>query len=588
LVTITKRRGRAELIAFGGPILVGAILGIGTILRRPDIVFNARWFLFLDPGYNLLVAQVLSDGGTLYKDVAYPYGPLPAYAFAGFSAIFGNSPLSYTVFHLVLSLADLSLACALLRSALSPGWVAVVATIGLVPTMVYPGTPVLFAGMSAYVPLERLGLLLVALLWTPPATRTHGRALSLGVVLGLWQTVKFGGAFVAGLAVVILDLLMLGHARRVSGDAPRVRGRWLGGLLVVLVGFLAVEACLVAWAFWTLPERLARDLVWPWYMRSAYPIAPPRARWILWDGIGPSLDVQLALVVGAVVSLVALCRNRTRPRLLLPALFFVVATAGYFRAAIHFEQHGWELILASAWVLEGGGLGRLAPLGWLPGFASVVHVALVVPAPLSTTSGAATAWPWRHRLTLPYVGRALQRPLDLPGGARLWDDASSVETVHAIVRTLGACGVVAWPAGRPPERAALVLGFGAGFLHFFRIPYLTRYSWYQTGFVRPYEEDALIGSLDRTTTLVVPQQWVRLQPFGRYRAESGRPPPTPDVRSWARDVEQLPRFYAALVRRLGPPVLVRDWVWVFPVGSPDGGSGGAALSACSDAGGTPG
>ncbi len=34
-------------------------------------------------------------------------------------------------------------------------------------------------------------------------------------------------------------------------------------------------------------------------------------------------------------------------------ILFVVATAGYFRAAIHFEQHGWELILASAWAVEG-------------------------------------------------------------------------------------------------------------------------------------------------------------------------------------------------------------------------------------------
>src|SRR5439155_22231208 len=83
---------------FGVAVVVAAyLLGSAAAARRPDVTF--AWpHLFQDSGSNYLIADALRHGQVLYRDVAYPYGPLPISLYTAFTLIFGNNQLTYLLF----------------------------------------------------------------------------------------------------------------------------------------------------------------------------------------------------------------------------------------------------------------------------------------------------------------------------------------------------------------------------------------------------------------------------------------------------------------------------------------------------------
>ncbi|MCS6977484.1 MAG: hypothetical protein NZM31_10820, partial [Gemmatales bacterium] len=78
-----------ESASLGAVIIWTTFLSTATLILRPDRLFTAD-FLFGDHGVNLLVADTILTGGKLYEDVAYPYGWMPAYLYAGAAGLFGN------------------------------------------------------------------------------------------------------------------------------------------------------------------------------------------------------------------------------------------------------------------------------------------------------------------------------------------------------------------------------------------------------------------------------------------------------------------------------------------------------------------
>jgi hypothetical protein len=64
-----------------------------------------RWFLpFQDGGRDLLTADLVADGRTLYRDVSYPYGPVSAYLDAAAFRLFGRDLDVLIALRLILSL----------------------------------------------------------------------------------------------------------------------------------------------------------------------------------------------------------------------------------------------------------------------------------------------------------------------------------------------------------------------------------------------------------------------------------------------------------------------------------------------------
>jgi len=80
------------------------LLGEGVLLKRPDVVFNNR-FLIGDQGAALWVLDRMTHGAQLYRDVAYQYGPLTAYALAGAASLFGSAARTTVLWYQLLSVA---------------------------------------------------------------------------------------------------------------------------------------------------------------------------------------------------------------------------------------------------------------------------------------------------------------------------------------------------------------------------------------------------------------------------------------------------------------------------------------------------
>ena len=123
-----------------------------------------------------MTSEVLA-GARLYRDVAYPYGWLPVAAYTAVAFCFGNTPTVYLQFLLLVSATALVLAFLLTRRFLPIGLSVVVTLVGWLPVFVVPGS--LLGGYlsSYYMPVERLLLILAALIWRPALHRSRSRSV---------------------------------------------------------------------------------------------------------------------------------------------------------------------------------------------------------------------------------------------------------------------------------------------------------------------------------------------------------------------------------------------------------------------------
>ena len=218
-------------------------------------------YLFQDEGLNLVVADTLLSGGLLYRDVAFLYGPIPAYLHAGFAALFGNTPSVYLRLLVLISCLDVGLAYLLLRRAAGIPVAAAITVGGIFTLALTPGSIVGGLTSSVYVPLERTVLLLLALAWEAPAARGVGRSVLIGSILGTWQGVRFGAAAVAGGSILLVNAIWIAAA----GISPSALRAWARSLAVIAAGFIGFELIWIVAAFSTLPSEIAWDTVWPVY-----------------------------------------------------------------------------------------------------------------------------------------------------------------------------------------------------------------------------------------------------------------------------------------------------------------------------------
>jgi hypothetical protein len=292
--------------------------------------------------------------------VTYPYGPIPAYIYAGVAGLFGNTPDVYLYLLATISAVNAGLAYALVRRAANR-FIALFVSVGLIALLAIPGAIAGAFTVSPYLVLERTLLLLAALCWKPPTDRSFRSALALGCVLGIWQGIKFGGAAFAGAAIVVLDALYLA----ILGFPKSHVRAWIRGLLAMVAAFFLVESAWALWATLSLPCPVALDLLWPSHMFSHYRVVTPDIRWPRWGGWSMLFGQYLLPVVGGLLGAGGLVswlrRTRGAPdemqrhlvgasgTVFLPLCFYVVASVAYFQHVYHFQQYLWALIPAAAW-----------------------------------------------------------------------------------------------------------------------------------------------------------------------------------------------------------------------------------------------
>jgi hypothetical protein len=468
-------RRDADAIALAGLIAISIALSIATIRHRPDSTVNAA-YLFQDEGLNLLVAGVVNRGGVLYRDLAYPYGPLPAYLHAAIARAFGDTPLVYLSYLIATSSMTVALAFVLLRRAADTGVATFVTAVGIVTTIIIPGSLIGGQTTAAYVPVERAALLAAALCWRAPDRRSPSRSIALGTTLGLWQAVRFGGAFVAGGSIVILDALCLASA----GLSRRHVGRWIRSSAIIAAAFVVIELLWIVVAFAVLPRGIAQDAIWPAYVLEAYGEWVSSAiRWLPWGGWRLFVVQYLVPFSGGLLGLLGVLRSARQSTddqddraLFLPLIFFIVGCFIYFKQVHHFRQFMWTLVPASAWWLQRNGWRwRIATaILWAPGFLIVVRSSLIGAAASTAT------------------------PIALPTGGTIVVDQRQAERIDFLAR------FVESDARRQP---VIFLDSGAGWYDAFDVPRATRHAWF-AGFdiIRPYEQDAFVSALDRTAAVI--------------------------------------------------------------------------------------
>jgi hypothetical protein len=477
--------------AVAAVVLMAAGFGLATaaIVGRSG-ASQGSGFLFGDEGHNLLVAHVLLSGGSLYRDVYSQYGPFPAYAHAAAAWIFGNTPLGYLLFLAFVSSLNVGLAYALIRRAADLPVAVFVTAMGVLPLVLIPGSLAGGYTSAAYTPIERAMLLLVALAWTAPVERSIRRSILIGCLLGTWQGVKFGGATVAGGAILMVDAFSLGrHGFR--GASLRA---WATSLVAIGAAFCAVEVAWATYLFSTLPSGPVLDVLWPRFMLRTYTWAPPGLRWLSWGGWRLMIGQYLLPLSAAAVGLAGLTRwsiaapgsgtdGRVRSEradqgaVFILTCFYGIGSCYYFRMAHHSRGFLWALVPAAAWELQrrGGVVRASAACVWFPGFATMVR-AILVPAVA----------------TLPVVS------VSLPTGGAIRTSAPMADRIRFLERFV-AEEVHGAPVLFVPARFA----GGSGWYYAYHVAHATRHTWFfATNVIRPYEEAAFIEALSRTVAFI--------------------------------------------------------------------------------------
>ena len=446
---VERLRAGSDLVrqtAIASAVAAGFVgVGAAALWLRPDLTQGAG-FLFGDEGQNLWLAARLSEGAQVHTDAFTPYGPLTAWTYAAAAAAFGNSPLVFRALSLALSAASLAMLTATFARSLSSSWAALWGVFVMTPLMLGLGPLLGGLTVSTYTGLERVFMASAVLIWRPPSDRSDARSLLIGVLAGCCQWARFGSAAMIVAGVIVCDL---------AADR-KARATWL-----VIVGALAVEASLAAWAFAALPVAVAVDVLWPSYLLEAYTwMKLPRTGfspgpWPVWlVRYGPAL-------AGLLIVLPALALRGLRPPCNRAAVLLAVAygagAATLFWTDHHYRQYAWMagaaggLALASVrWPWRGAALALSLP-------ACVVMARVILQEPSPTVS-----------LATPGVGVVELTPAE----------ARRVDALAALRASLPG-GLVVAPGG-----AGWHAAYGAA------SP--TRQAWFVRGVVRPWEHESFL------------------------------------------------------------------------------------------------
>ena len=516
--------------------LCAALICLAALVRRPDLN-SSNAFLFGDPGANLLLAEKLSNGARLFRDAGYSYGPLSIYPYRWFASVFGNTPQSFSAFLALFSVTNVCVVYRLLRAHVTRATALVVTIAAVFPTVLLPGSLIFGIQASPYFVLERLLLLSVVLSWRVPEARRPRHAIAIGVLLGLWQGVRFGSAFFVGAAIVIVDLLYLSVS---SVDRVRL-GQWLRASVVTLLSFLAIEAAWIIGAFALLPAGDARDFLWPAYVLEAFEVWPQERRWPRYANVRLLLGQQLVAIGCAILGAIALYRLVRDWRatvkgtqsvgwhvyagdfcLLIPFVFYAMGAAGLFRSVYHFHQYAWTLPLAAALAVDRGGRRMLAGflLVSLPGLALMLRANFVTSPPASAVT------------------------VEPPAGGHLVLSETEKARTQALLAV----------ATGPVPRKLLIMRVGAGFHYLFRTPVTGRQIFYILGFARGDDAEIMLRTLSSEPSAFVLTDY----PPGE------RPPPDPcQWYGWRHFAPEVCARVAPLVD-VGRAFRVDESTWIIP------------------------
>jgi hypothetical protein len=516
-------RERALPFAAAGLALA---MAVWAMWAHPATVFAARSFLFRDEGLSVLWGAKVARGEMPFRDFGYLYGPIPVFLLGLGARLFGGTPQMFIGLLALLSATGAGLVAALVRRSASFGATVAVVLLAVLPEFVTPGGAFAAFTGSPTLPLERIVLVSVALTWRPPEERTWRRGAWIGVLLGVAQAVKFGGAIFDGAALFALDVFVI--ALRRSG-VPR---GWIKSLAATAGGAALVVAAHCAFAFAIMPRDRAIDHLWPSYVLSqwaAFVPAPPAG----WKYI---LSVELTPIVGGLLSVLAVAlllreavvakgiSRETAAKLgvLLPVILFFVTWIGFVHIVFHLHGIAWAATL-------GAGLA----LDRLPRAPRVAATVLLVPMTIALVRG--------QVLRTDRGGTRLERP----GHGWIVADARTLEDVNALLPALG--------AELDDGRAMFSGPEAAAFEGFFDLPHVGHADLYTPAMVRPSDEDDLAANAPRLGAAVV---------------EVFAPPAAPphDVCDVLNHVYRAPILHdgacRALDAQLGPPEPVGASMWI--------------------------
>ena len=305
-------------------------------------------------------------------------------------------------------------------------------------------------------PLERLLLILAALIWQPPLDRSRSRSVALGAIAAALQMTRFGPGVVLITVLAGIDTLLV---RPTSRDGVR---NWLRSLFPMAAAAATGELILVLIAFALLPALIARDLLWPAYFTQAFANVhrwPDVSNWRL--DVAQYANPAAGIVLTA-AGAITLIRRRQVVQDELWALFLLPLVFGlgiftFFKTDHHLRQFAWVFVPGSV-----AALGRwrwswaVAIAGWAP-VAAVVGLSLVRSAD------------------------ADRRFVDLPAGWTLAASRAEDLRIAGIHRALDS---IAERAGRGP---VLFDSNGAGFYVIYGVPHVSRHTWFYPAAVQPYQ-----------------------------------------------------------------------------------------------------
>ena len=456
-------------------------VSLAFLIVRPDLALGAG-FLFGDESANLLVADALHRGHQLYRDIAYPYGPIPIILFAGVTAAFPNTPMTYLALLAILSAISTGMAVALVRRVAGVRLALAVFVVGLLPTMPLPGATIGGYLSTPYIPLERIAHLAAALCWREPAGRSAMRGITIGAILGLCQGIRFGSGAVVLAAIMAIDTVMLWKHR-----APnRVRSA-LRNVLTLAGGFAIAEICWAAWALLAVGGPTALEFLWPAQLWETHR-SSGMPRWPTWAGGRMFVAQQLLPLAATALGIIGLLRwMRTRKGTLadmaedapfyILLTFYLVAAFAYFRHEHHFRQFAWMLVLSAVPVLR-----RASP--------AVIGAVLLLSLPAQ--------WPLVSALTHRPASDTADVRLSRGYGLRLnAADQRKLEFLDGAV---------------PEHEPVLFLPHGAGWLYGSNRAYVGRHTWfYSSAVVREFEAERFLGDLRAVRTVIL----CRPYPAGR-------------------------------------------------------------------------
>jgi hypothetical protein len=495
-----RRVSRADGLAVLALLAAALVLGAGRIVLRPDLLYTEEYVVG-EHGNQLYRAERLARGLWLYRDVADQYGPVPAYLYMLYTRAAGNTISANLYWHLGGSLVCLVLAYAVLRKNLAVG-PALGGAFAALPLLLAPGGADLGGGYGnflyiEYLALERCCLLGVMLLWQPPAERSRARSIATGLLLGLWQAVKFGGALFAGAALGIVDVLV------VAGLPGPAWSRAVRAWAWTLGAFALLEGGQVALAFGLLPPEVAVDTIWPAYIHVAY------SRLSSWPSLhGPFsfLADQLLPLACALTAAGALGmwlfrlrrpsqvtpEMRREAGVLLGAIFYGLAATAYLGHNFLFYQYAWVLLFPAARVVT----------RFRPRLGNIAFVVVTVPLVLmGLTTFVAQPEPGLIDYSLPGGDRLRIQPFVRP----------QLEAMAALPRE-----------GRPTDFVVALLDWsGGGYHHFFNPGYGLRNYLVTEGAFRPYDDAELSAKLGRVEAFLIRKDG-RLDPEAKIRSVFSR------------------------------------------------------------------